>query len=44
MYLHNCLIQHLNTTKKRNELERAWEALTEQEQFIDQIINARQQN
>ena len=34
----------LNTTRTREEFERAWEALAQQEEIIDQIRNARQQN
>ena len=34
----------LNTARTRQELERAWEALAEQEELVDQIRNARQQN
>jgi len=32
----------LNTAKTREELERAWEALAQQEEITDQIRNARQ--
>ena len=34
----------LNTARTRQEFERAWEALAQQEEPIDQIRNARQQN
>ena len=34
----------LNTARTREEFERAWEALAQQEEIIDQIRNARQQN
>ena len=34
----------LNTARTRQELERAWEALAEHEELVDQIRNARQQN
>jgi len=34
----------LNTAKTREELERAWEALAQQEEITDQIRNPRQQN
>ena len=34
----------LNTARTRQEFERAWEALAQQEELIDQIRNARQQN
>ena len=34
----------LNTAKTREELERAWEALAQQEEISDQIRNVRQQN
>ena len=34
----------LNTARTREEFERAWEALAQQEEIADQIRNARQQN
>ena len=34
----------LNTARTRQEFERAWEALSQQEELIGQIRNARQQN
>ena len=34
----------LNTARTRQELERSWEALAQQEELIGQIRNARQQN
>ena len=34
----------LNTTRTRNELERPWENLAQQEELIDRIIYARQHN
>ena len=34
----------LNTARRRQEFERAWEALAQQEELIDQIRNSIQQN
>ena len=34
----------LNTARTRQEFERAWEALAQQEELIDQIRNTKQQN
>ena len=34
----------LNTARTREEFERAWEALAQQEEITDQIRNPRQQN
>ena len=34
----------LNTARTRQEFERAWEALAQQEELIDQIRNSIQQN
>ena len=34
----------LNTARTREAFGRAWEALAQQEEIIDQIRNARQQN
>ena len=33
-----------NPARTRQEFERSWEALAQQEELIDQIRNARQQN